>query len=601
MKKKLIICAIDVLISAITSLLTTYLIVVPDPLTAFLIIFSITTICNFSIFSISGSYDSVIRHLDEKSLLKMGLLALSVPIVVFIALKPLYIFNPMAFFCAAFVNQFLVVTSRLIAKIFLHEIRLNRKRKVKVAIYGAGEAGIQTAVALKMGPEFHPIAFFDDSVQLQGKNIMGLPVLNPENITSYLSSRECRHLLIAIPSAPQSVRQKIIQKLDGSGLILKTLPGLAELVDGKVRIENIRDVGIEDLLGRDLVPPQDHLMSSQVKGKVVLVTGAGGSIGSELCRQVSLIGPEKLILLDNSEFSLYKIEQELIKIRPHMKIVPTLGSVCDASLLNHIFSEHKIQTLYHAAAYKHVPLVEQNEMIGVINNVVGTQVCAEIAGQHNVETFILVSTDKAVRPTNVMGSTKRISEMILQALSAEKKYKTKYCMVRFGNVLGSSGSVIPVFQEQIKHGGPLTVTHPDITRYFMTIPEASQLVIQAGALSKSGDVFVLDMGQPVKIVDLAKKVIQLSGFEVKDEQNPGGDIAIEFVGLRPGEKLYEELLICENAKWTDHPRIMRAEEEFLPKETLYQEIDSLIKCCLEFDRSKIRKQIQKVVPEFKIQ
>lgn len=601
MKKKLSIRAIDVLISALTSLLATYLIAAPDFSDAFLVIFSLTTICNFSVFSFSGSYDSVIRHLDEKSLLKMGLLALSVPILVFVLLKPLYTFTPVAFFCAAFANQFLVVSSRLIAKIFLHEIRLNRKRKAKVAIYGAGEAGIQTAIALKMGPEFHPIAFFDDNIELQGKNIMGLPVLNPENIASYLGSRECRHLLIAIPSAPQSLRQKIIQKLDGSGLILKTLPGLAELVDGKVRIENIRDVGIEDLLGRDLVPPQDHLMSSQVKGKIVLVTGAGGSIGSELCRQVSLIGPEKLILLDNSEFSLYKIEQELIKIRPQMKIIPTLGSVCDASLLSHIFSEHKIQTLYHAAAYKHVPLVEQNEMIGVINNVVGTQVCAETAGQNNVETFILVSTDKAVRPTNVMGSTKRISEMILQALSAEKKYKTKYCMVRFGNVLGSSGSVIPVFQEQIKHGGPLTVTHPDITRYFMTIPEAAQLVIQAGALSKSGDVFVLDMGQPVKIVDLAKKVIQLSGFEVKDEQNPNGDIAIEFVGLRPGEKLYEELLICENAKWTDHPRIMRAEEDFLPKETLYLEIDKLIQCCLEFDSVKIRKQIQKVVPEFKIQ
>ncbi|SUI48809.1 UDP-glucose 4-epimerase [Shewanella baltica] len=394
-----------------------------------------------------------------------------------------------------------------------------------------------------------------------------------------------------MPSASRSRRQEIINLLEPLTVKVMTLPAMADLVSGDKLFSDVKEVEIEDLLGRDSVTPRQNLLTANIKNKVVMVTGAGGSIGSELCRQILKQSPKKLVLFELSEFALYSIERELIataqEINLNVEILPIMGSVQRENRVQAVMQAFNVQTVYHAAAYKHVPLVEHNVVEGVRNNVFGTLYTARAAIAAKVETFVLVSTDKAVRPTNVMGTTKRMAELALQALSKEE-HQTRFCMVRFGNVLGSSGSVVPLFRKQIANGGPVTVTHPEITRFFMTIPEASQLVIQAGAMGKGGDVFVLDMGKSVKIVDLAEKMIRLSGFDVKDEVHPNGDIAIEFSGLRPGEKLYEELLIGDDVTGTDHERIMTANEIFLPWVQLEQILNRLDKACHEFNHEAIR-------------
>ena len=476
-----------------------------------------------------------------------------------------------------------------------------RSSKNNVIIYGAGSAGRQLLTALQQSSEYQPVAFIDDSNELQKQSIGGVEVFTPNDLKGLISKSEASEILLAIPSASRTRRNEIIDFLESYPVMVRSLPGVSELAQGKVNVADLKEVSIRDLLGRDMVEPNKDLLSQNIADKVVLVTGAGGSIGSELCRQIIFLKPKTLILYEMSELALYTIEKELSNIGVHsMDIYPILGSVNNKSRLTNVFERFSVDTIYHAAAYKHVPMVEFNNTEGVNNNVFGTLNCAQAAIDMGVETFVLISTDKAVRPTNTMGATKRSAELVLQALAA-KQSATKFTMVRFGNVLGSSGSVIPLFKQQIKEGGPVTVTDKDIIRYFMTIPEAVELVIQAGAMGLGGDVFVLDMGKPVKIYDLAKKMIHLTGLEVKDKSNPKGDIEIQITGLRPGEKLFEELLIGDNVSDTSHPLIMRAEEDTLAWNELKLILDELKLAIDECDHIKLRKLLMQVVPEFKPQ
>ncbi len=436
-----------------------------------------------------------------------------------------------------------------------------------VIIYGAGQSGRQLLQTLQHGEQYHPVCFVDDDSYLQRSIINGLQVARPEDLEQLIDQHDITQVLLAIPSASQERRKEIINSLVGLPVYVRTVPTINELLAGEASVNQIRDIDLDDLLGREPVPPHPELIEKCITGKVVMVTGAGGSIGAQLCRQIIRAAPQELILLDNSEYALYSIERELRSSMAAMglqvEMVPLLGSVQDQNRLESIYRTFDVNTVYHAAAYKHVPMVEYNIAEGVANNVFGTWYAATAARKAGVETFVLVSTDKAVRPTNIMGASKRLAEMILQGL-AQQEGSTLFCMVRFGNVLGSSGSVVPLFRQQVEDGGPVTVTHPDVSRYFMSIPEAAQLVLQAGAMATGGDVFVLDMGEPVRIVDLAKRMIRLSGYEMGHSNRAGDHIEIEFIGLRPGEKLHEELLLGTNVTGTGHPMIMRAEEECLP-------------------------------------
>ncbi|HAS8542697.1 TPA: polysaccharide biosynthesis protein [Vibrio vulnificus] len=474
-------------------------------------------------------------------------------------------------------------------------VQASRKGCERVLIYGAGSTGRQLAIALRNAETYQVKGFIDNDPSLENTIIQGLTVHSSQQISRLVEKQEIEKILLAMPRATRSERKAIIDGLLHLPVEVLTVPDFKDIVNGNATVDELKDVAIEDLLGRDPVEPNLELMKANIHGKVVMVTGAGGSIGSELCRQIVRQKPKTLILFELSEYGLYEIDKELSgmveAMQLEVEIIPLLGSVQRINRLSATMRAFGVQTVYHAAAYKHVPLVEYNVVEGVRNNVFGTYYSAKAAIEAGVESFVLISTDKAVRPTNVMGTSKRMAELALQALAAKENDKvngTRFCMVRFGNVLGSSGSVIPLFKRQIEEGQAITVTHPDIIRYFMTIPEAAQLVIQAGAMGKGGDVFVLDMGEPVKIVDLAKNLIQLSGLEVKSSDNPNGDIEIKFTGLRPGEKLYEELLIGDNVQGTDHERIMTANEQFLPLEEFNQILDNLDRACHEFDHETIR-------------
>ena len=459
-----------------------------------------------------------------------------------------------------------VVASRVLARFWLGNQYLKILKRVsrrKVLIYGAGQAGMELAGALRNSLEMQVIGFLDDDLSLYGHTINGYRIFDPSRLTSLVDRYQISDVLLAIPSINRKRRAEIINQISKSHVSVRTLPSLNDLAQGHVNVSDLRDLDIDDLLGRESVAPDESLLSKNILEKVVLVTGAGGSIGSELCRQIVSIKPAKLLLVEQSEFALYAIHQELQqKIGFGVEVIPLMASVQDEVRMREIFSAWHPHTIYHAAAYKHVPLVEHNPAEGIKNNVFGTLKTAQLALEHGVSDFVLISTDKAVRPTNVMGASKRLAELVLQALAAEKPL-TKFSMVRFGNVLGSSGSVVPKFRQQIQNGGSITLTHPEITRYFMTIPEAAQLVIQAGAMAEGGDVFVLDMGESIRIIDLAKRMIRLSGLTIKDEHNPDGDIEIEITGLRPGEKLYEELLIGNNPESTQHTKVMKAHEGFV--------------------------------------
>jgi FlaA1/EpsC-like NDP-sugar epimerase len=480
----------------------------------------------------------------------------------------------------------------------------------RILIYGAGSAGRQLAAGLNMSQEMIPIGFLDDDPTLQGNLINGLHVYRPEMLEKTVKRFDVTDVLLAIPSASKARRLEIISSLKNLTVRVRTLPGLMDLAYGRVQVNDLRELDVEDLLGRDPVRPDQTLLDRNIRNQVVLVTGAGGSIGSELCRQILRCHPKLLLLLESSEFALYAINRELTTEAEQSdtpsktEVIPLIGSVQDARRVNEVVSTWKPHTIYHAAAYKHVPLVEHNPSEGVRNNVYGTLTAATAAMEHGVRNFVLISTDKAVRPTNIMGASKRLAEMVLQALARRQTVEkpesrgTCFSMVRFGNVLGSSGSVVPLFRQQIKEGGPVTLTHRDITRYFMTIPEAAQLVIQAGAMASGGDVFVLDMGEPVRIIDLAKRMIELSGltpYEANDEQ---GDIEIRITGLRPGEKLFEELLIGDNPERTEHPRIMRAQEGMEPWATLEPTLQSLSQMLDRNDVGGIRDTLVKLVTGF---
>jgi FlaA1/EpsC-like NDP-sugar epimerase len=460
---------------------------------------------------------------------------------------------------------------------------LHKNMLAKVLIYGAGTAGRQLAGALINSAELNVVGYLDDDPRLKGGVMGGLPIYDPSDLPVLAESLGVHNVLLALPSASRQRRNEILEHIRKARVNVRTLPDLTALAQGRIAVSDIRELEIEDLLGREAVAPRQELLDKSMRNKVVMVTGAGGSIGGELCRQILRTGPSSLILLDQNEFALYNIHAELQKLaelykHENMQIVPILCSVRDQDRMEHVMQSWRPQTLYHAAAYKHVPLVEHNAVEGIKNNVMGTLIAARAAHKCGVSNFVLISTDKAVRPTNVMGASKRLAEMVLQALAAESaidRTRTNFSMVRFGNVLGSSGSVVPLFRQQIKEGGPVTLTHPDITRYFMTISEASQLVIQAGAMAEGGDVFLLDMGEPVRIADLARKMVELSGLAVRDEDNPEGDIELSVTGLRPGEKLFEELLIGDNPETTEHPRIMKAREDFLSWPELSRRLNAL--------------------------
>ncbi|WP_076590917.1 polysaccharide biosynthesis protein [Herminiimonas arsenitoxidans] len=555
------------------------------------------------IFLRLGLYRAVIRFIDQK-IVYVVVLGVSLSVICMAALATFSHTVPLSrgVFGIYWVSAILyVVASRFLARGYLLRADDRGGGAVRVAIYGAGHSGMQLASALRAGHEYLPVALIDDKKELHGATIAGVKVWPSSELPRLVAEKQIKEVLLAMPSLRKVQQKLILEQLEPLKVKIKVTPPIASLVNGELRVQDIRDIEIEDLLGRDAVEPDSRLISSCITGKTVMVTGAGGSIGSELCRQIIRLAPKRLLLLDMSEFALYSIEQELQEIKKtqdaDVNVLPFLGSVLESEKCERILRTFSVDTIYHAAAYKHVPLVEHNPIQGIRNNALGTLCLARAAIAAEVSCFVLISTDKAVRPTNVMGATKRLAELILQAFS-RKQNGTRFCMVRFGNVLGSSGSVVPLFRKQIMAGGPITLTHPEITRYFMTIPEAAQLVLQAGAMGEGGDVFVLDMGEPVKILDLATRMVHLSGLEVQGDSDSNDAIEIQHVGLRPGEKLYEELLIGSNVEGTQHPLIMRAQEAEIPWADLQELLLALESACEQFEYEKVRALLLQVVSEY---
>jgi len=554
------------------------------------------------VFSMLGLYRAVVRFMGARAMLTVAI-GVTVSVLLLVAFDRL-VSNaevPLSAFAIFWSLSLLyALGSRFIVR-YLFARTLNGKSAARVAIYGAGDAGARLSSVLLGGPDFEPVAFVDDKKSLQGSSINGLTVFGLDVLPQLIRQQQIERILLAMPSASRRRRREILTSLEPLGLHVQSLPHLTDLIAGKARIDELRDVDVADLLGRDPVPPNPRLFSSCIRGKVVLVTGAGGSIGSELCRQILRLAPSRLVLFEMSEIALYTIERELneISLRDHLSVdvAPLLGNAHHRQRVREVLTAYGVQTIYHAAAYKHVPIVEHNVIEGIHNNVISTWYTAEAAIETGVETFVLISTDKAVNPANVMGATKRLAELVLQGLQ-ERSTATRFCMVRFGNVLASSGSVVPLFQEQIRRGGPVTVTHPDVIRYFMTIPEAAQLVIQAGSMAKGGDVFVLDMGRPVRIDDLARRMVNLMGLTVRTADNPEGDIEIEYTGLRTAEKLFEELLIGTNVTGTDHPMILRAIEHRLPWMRMQQILNDLLVALSTFDCHRALGMLTESVAEY---
>jgi FlaA1/EpsC-like NDP-sugar epimerase len=562
----------------------------------------LVAVVTIAAFSMSDLYRAVIRFIDQRLLSATGL---ALAIAVLCAYVVLFMINDEKFPRSAlaiywFIVFSYVVTSRIGIRNLLRNHSARRPAHSEpVAIYGAGEAGARLALTMRNSEEYRPMCFFDDKHVLHERSIAGLRVFHTGRQAEIVSTLGIRSIVIALPAVSPERLRDIMQKLAQPGVTIKILSRLLDLTDDKVTPrDSIRELKFEDLLGRAPVPPRMDLFACCVRGKNVLVTGAGGSIGSELCRQIVTLAPARLVLLDHSEYALYTIRQELATRFPKIQVDAHLGSVCNRDLVVRMMQHGRINTIYHAAAYKHVPLVETNIVEGLRNNVLGAQIIASVAAENGVETCVLISSDKAVRPTNIMGASKRIAELIFQAAAAKHSATTTFSMVRFGNVLGSSGSVIPLFQRQIARGGPLTITHPDVSRYFMVIPEAAQLVIQAGAMAKGGDVFVLDMGEPVRIVDLARTLIALSGLAEKTSQQPAGDIEIQFVGLFPGEKLHEELLTEGVVFPSEHPRIMRMKENALRPSVLDTCITCLMMACDTHERGMIESMVKAIVIEY---
>ena len=585
LKKRLVVIVLDVLLTLISVWLAFYLRIdqfgMPENQQIF--VYLIAPALAIPIFIKFGLYRAIFRYTGMAALAATAKAIGVYAILFFVTLlffkwsgvpRSIGLIQPLLFLI-------LVGGSRAMARFWLAGLSVKSRSTVgRLLIYGAGEAGVQTATALSVSRQYSLQGFVDDDAAKVGGSINGIDIISPQNVADAVERLGITDILLAIPSLGRTQRNDIIARLRNLPVHVRTLPGMGDLAAGRVTVQDFQELDVEDLLGRAPVPPDRTLLAKNLAGKVVLVTGAGGSIGGELCRQIILENPNQLVLVEHNEFGLYSIHSELLGLCKELgfklEVVPLLASVGNFVRLKEICLLYRPATVYHAAAYKHVPLVESNPSEGVLNNVFGTLNMARAAMESGVSHFVLISTDKAVRPTNVMGATKRMSELVLQAMSNsqslqfhlpdgsrsdEVQNRTIFSMVRFGNVLGSSGSVVPLFRKQLLSGGPLTVTHADVTRYFMTIPEAAQLVLQAGAMAVGGDVFVLDMGEPVKILDLAKRMAQLSGQTIRDGDNPNGDVEIALTGLRPGEKLYEELLIGNNPQATKHPRIMKAHED----------------------------------------
>ena len=554
------------------------------------------------IFIRLGLYRAVVRFVDQKIVFVI-IYGVALTVFVLLALTVYFqvgILSRAVFGIFGISAVMYMMASRFFARAYLLGLD-NDHDAVRVAIYGAGHAGAQLAGAFRASHHYRPLFIIDDKPELQGTIIAGLPVVGPQQLPALITREQIQEIHLVMPSLSRKAQKIILNRLEKLRVKVRVTPPIRDLLKGELTLKDIREIEIEDLLGRDAVIPEPALMSACIAGKSVLVTGAGESIGSELCRQILMQKPTQLIVLDMSEFALYQIEKELQELQAShgltTQILPFLVSVADTEKCRNILTTFAVQTVYHAAAYKHVPLVEHNPVEGVRNNVFGTLSIARAALAAGVTNFVLISTDKAVRPTNVMGATKRLAELILQGLASTQS-TTRFCMVRFGNVLGSSGSVVPLFRQQILAGGPITLTHPEITRYFMTIPEAAQLVLQAGAMGAGGDVFVLDMGEPVKIFDLAQRMVHLSGLPLKSESDASDAIDIELVGLRPGEKLYEELLIGDNVNGTDHPLIMRAQENMIAWPVLQSKLAELELACQNFSCEEVRAILLELVREY---
>ena len=554
------------------------------------------------IFVRAGLYRAVIRFLGHKAIFAVAL-SVAISAVILGVVGMLFQISVLSWSVVAIysaVALLYVAGSRFVVRFYLLR-RYLMPTVARVAIYGAGEAGAHLSNLLLTTRAFDPVIFIDDNKGLRGRFVNGLKVHLPDNLPALVKTYGIDRILLAVPSLTRRRRREILTQLEPLGVHVQTVPDIEQLVTGKANLADLREVDVADLLGRDAVPPKDGLFDACIRDRVVMVTGAGGSIGSELCRQIIGLHPRRLVLFEMSELALYNIERELRalgeKHAMQTDLVGLIGNAHDRFRLRDIFTAYRVQTVYHAAAYKHVPIVEQNVVAGVNNNVIASWYAAEAAHEAEVETFVLISTDKAVNPTTVMGATKRFAEIVLQGLQ-RRGSKTRFCMVRFGNVLASSGSVVPLFNEQINAGGPVTVTHPEVIRYFMTIPEAAQLVIQAGSMAEGGDVFVLDMGKPVRIGDLARRMIHLAGLTVRDEKNPEGDIEISYTGLRPAEKLYEELLIGNNVTGTEHPMILRAIEHSLPWERVQELLNEIMAAMSRFDCPRTLQLLNDVVAEY---
>jgi FlaA1/EpsC-like NDP-sugar epimerase len=559
-------------------------------------------VVSLPIFVRAGLYRAVIRFLGHKAIfavaMSVALSAVILGLVGTVVQIPVLTWSVVAIY--SFVALLYVAGSRFLVRYYLLR-RYLMPTLARVAIYGAGEAGAHLSNLLLTTRAFDPVVFIDDNKSLRGRLVNGIKVFLPEHLPSLIKAQGIDRILLAVPSMSRRRRREILTQLEPLNVHVQTVPDIEQLVTGKANLTDLREVEVCDLLGRDAVPPKPGLFDACIRDRVVMVTGAGGSIGSELCRQIISLRPKRLVLFEMSELALYNIERDLRAFAEKhslpVELVGLIGNAHDRFRLRDIFIAYRVQTVYHAAAYKHVPIVEQNVVEGINNNVIATWHAAEAAHEAEVETFVLVSTDKAVNPTNVMGATKRFAEIVLQGLQ-RRASKTRFCMVRFGNVLASSGSVVPLFNEQINAGGPVTVTHPEVIRYFMTITEAAQLVIQAGSMAEGGDVFVLDMGKPVRIGDLARRMIHLAGLTVRDEKNPDGDIEIAYTGLRPAEKLYEELLIGNNVTGTQHPMILRAIEHCLPWERVQEQLNEIMAAMNRFDCQRALQLLSEVVAEY---
>ncbi len=569
----------------------------PNPIDQFILYGSI--IASLFFFVRLGLYRSIIRYMGQQAIFAVlqgvTISALILALAAFLTGGFMPRSVPIIYWCFAYV---FIGGSRLLIRAYYHKsIQIHKER---VAIYGAGTSGLQVYKALLHGIEYKPVFFVDDNSAKQGMIIDGMPVYPTSRLAELLEKHHATQVLLAMPSVSLHRRKEIMRDLENQDISVHMMPGVEDLLDSTLNTDEVGHV-YENVLGRDPVQPEVNLLKHCIEGKAVMVTGAGGSIGGELCRQILLNKPTKLILVEASEYALYNIERDLrdeenFENLQHVEVVGLLGNVQDKEQMSRIILGNGIQTIYHAAAYKHVPIVEHNMVEGVKNNIFGTLATAEAAVKHEVETFVLISTDKAVRPTSIMGASKRCAEMICQSFNYH--FHTRFCMVRFGNVLGSSGSVIPLFFDQINSGGPVTVTHPDVTRYFMTLHEAAQLVLQASSMGKGGDIFVLDMGEPVKIIDVAKRMIQLMGYEIKDSDNPEGDIEIKISGMRPGEKLYEELLLGENVTGTHHPMILRAEEQGAEFVNLQSYLGKLSEACDQADCVAVTNLLREFIPEY---